>query len=847
MRKSAKKVLSGLLAALMVVSAAPISALAADYEVGQEIEQADMLAPGAISPKLDIVWTEYGYDAKAKAAKVFHTSAAADANWVADGETINDPNTISVEGQTVGADDCTMTPNSKGEYFVAASFILKDFGGQFGCAQWKFGWDTSKLTVGERKNANTGWSTTAAQLQPGTGALMDIDWNPYLLDGGSVIEADNAYLCVVPLDGVCARWIGDTTTLDDPESGYKIEGMYLTTIGFKVAAGTVISDDLFQWDYPNVTIYSSSMAGFDEYATRQYTRSGYLDNQIDPAAGVWEIPMKADVPPTPTDHTVTFDVNGTKTTATVADGAALTADQIPALPEKAPDANGHYSYAWDGDTSAVITADTTFTAVETATAHTEKAVDSNVVDPDCGNAGSKTVTTYCEVCDYVINVQDNVEIPATGNHTAGEAVKEDVNDATCGQDGSHNDVVYCTVCGEKLSSTPAVDKATGNHTAGEPVRENEVPAQVGVAGSYDEVVYCTVCNQELSRVSKEIPALDGVTVTVNATDMGTVTLDDKDATDGAFKKYALNGSYTLTATPAAGCTFVGWQVGGKVVSTAATYTPVAVADVTYTPVFVDSTKDITVIYMGLFNNVIATQTVKDAAELQAPIAPTYTGYTFTGWSADLSTITESTTVYAQYDKDAAAAYTVTADGATITSAAASGEGTLADVPYGAQVTVTKEGVKAWTIDGAVVAYGDTYSFAVASDVTLVAVEDAVDTAPVVAAVATNRVAGSAKVEFLATRDVPAGYEFVNAGWVYGKNLTADELALANVGKTGAAADAGQVKATYVASTEANAQFILSYGIAAQQGSASAKAFLTVKNTATGEIQTVYSDAMVYTY
>ena len=704
----------------------------------------------------------------------------------------------------------------------------------------------------------------------------------------------------------------------------------------------------------------------------------------------------------PTDHTVTFDVNGTKTTATVADGAALTADQIPALPEKAPDANGHYSYAWDGDTSAVITADTTFTAVETATAHTEKAVDSNVVDPDCGNAGSKTVTTYCEVCDYVINVQDNVEIPATGNHTAGEAVKEDVNDATCGQDGSHNDVVYCTVCGEKLSSTPAVDKATGNHTAGEPVRENEVPAQVGVAGSYDEVVYCTVCNQELSRENKEIPALapdtftvtyvgldgnviatevvasgdapanvpalptkdadaaghytvawdkdtaaavtenttitavatvaahtektedsnvvdadcgnagsktvttscadcgyvikveenveipatgnhtagaavqenyvaptleadgsydevvyctvcnqelsrenktvaalDGVTVTVNATDMGSVTLDDKDATDGASKKYTLNGSYTLTATPAAGCTFVGWQVGGKVVSTAATYTPVAVADVTYTPVFVDSTKDITAIYMGLFNNVIATQTVKDAAELQAPTAPTYTGYTFAGWSADLSTITESTTVYAQYDKDAAAAYTVTADGAAITSADASGEGTLADVPYGAQVTVTKEGVKAWKIDGAVVAYGDTYSFAVASDVTLVAVEDAVDTAPVVAAVATNRVAGSAKVEFLATRDVPAGYEFVNAGWVYGKNLTDAELDLANVGKTGAAADAGQVKATYVASTEANAQFILSYGIAAQQGTAAAKAFLTVKNTATGEIQTVY--------
>ena len=57
MRKSVKKVLSGIMAGMMILTAAPVSALAANYTPGQVIEKADLPAAKSLSPKLDVVWT----------------------------------------------------------------------------------------------------------------------------------------------------------------------------------------------------------------------------------------------------------------------------------------------------------------------------------------------------------------------------------------------------------------------------------------------------------------------------------------------------------------------------------------------------------------------------------------------------------------------------------------------------------------------------------------------------------------------------------------------------------------------------------------------------------------------
>ena len=116
MRKSVKKVLSGIMAGMMILTAAPVSALAANYTPGQVIEKADLPAAKSLSPKLDVVWTAYtGKD------QAFYKNG--DENWITDGATVTDLSKVSVEGQTVGSDGCTLKANSKGEYLDRKSVV----------------------------------------------------------------------------------------------------------------------------------------------------------------------------------------------------------------------------------------------------------------------------------------------------------------------------------------------------------------------------------------------------------------------------------------------------------------------------------------------------------------------------------------------------------------------------------------------------------------------------------------------------------------------------------------------------------------------------------------------------
>lgn len=1032
MRKSVKKVLSGIMAGMMILTAAPVSALAADYTPGQVIEKADLPAAKSLSPKLDVVWTAYtGKD------MAFYRNG--DENWVKDGSTVTDLHKVSVEGQTVGSDDCALTANSKGEYFVAASFILKDTAGQFGNVQFKYEVD-SALTPGTRSNATTGWSKTAKMIAMADEAMLDADGEAYMTDNASDVNGTEQYICygtrLVDDEVPDATWQGDTSVLIDPDesdpaTAVVINGIYIATVGFKVAAGTKIEDSLLTFNTdPLMTKYSSIAFGNENEIACSYTMTG-ISEEGDPV-GTFEVPMKDEVPETKS-YTVNYVTeDGTSLgTETVEEGKSPAS--VPALPTKAPDAAGHYSYAWDTDPStATITANTTFTAKLTTTPHTAETLDSNIVDATCGKNGSKTVTTKCSVCGYVISVQDNVVIPATGKHTPAAAVKENVKPATCTEAETYDSVVYCSVCGAELSRTQMTGEAalghkwgawkhvegteradaqmtrvcerdashtetkactftakvtqqqtvdlpeittytcsecgysyteetkpalghthhygtptpdytsgeafvegkaythtatcTGEGTCSQPTKTDKCTFDEGkvtkaatctedgikvytcseCGGTYTVAIPATghnwgawthvagtegadaqmtrVCQNDAShtetkacnftaKVTQEAtldqpeittytcadcgysytketaPALAGVTVTVNAVENGSVTLADQDVTAGGSKKFAENGTYTLVATPNEDCTFVGWQTGNKIVSTDATYTTVAVADITYTPVFAESAKPAQFTFVDMFNNVISSQSVASGADVKIPQAPTYTGYTFTGWSVDEAAIkaaTSSMTVYAQYEKDAAATYTVTTDAdATVAYGSNSAQGTLADIPYGTQVTVSKDGATAWAIDGKIVAYGDSYTFYVASDVTVKAAS-ATTQAPVVAAVSANQVAGSYRVEFVATRAMVDGCTYLKSGFVYGKNLTDADLTLANVGKQGSADNSGVVKAAYANSTEGSTQFILSYGISAQTGTASAKAFLTYKDQ-NGEVKTVYSDVMAYTY
>lgn len=1030
MRKSVKKVLSGIMAGMMILTAAPVSALAANYTPGQVIEKADLPAAKSLSPKLDVVWTAYtGKD------QAFYKNG--DENWITDGATVTDLSKVSVEGQTVGSDGCTLKANSKGEYFVAASFILHDTAGQFGNVQFKYEVN-SALTPGVRSNSTTGWSKTAKLLAMADEAMVDANGEAYMTDNASDVNGTEQYICygtrLVNDEVPDATWQGDTSTLynSDEDTNVVIDGIYIATVGFKVAAGTKIEDSLLTFNTdPLMTKYSSIAFGNENEIACSYTMTG-ISEEGDAEVGLFEVPMKASAPETKS-YTVNYVTEDGASLGTEKVEEGKSPASVPTLPTKAPDAAGHYSYAWDTDpTTATISADTTFTAKLTTTPHNPRTMDSNIVDATCGKDGSKTVTTSCSDCGYVISVENNVVIPATKNHTPAAAVKENVKPATCETAETYDSVVYCSVCGQEISRTQMTGEAalghkwgewkhddstakaeskhtrtcendathtdsaacnftsqvtqnqtadqpeittytckdcgysyteetkpalghthnygapvadytsgeafvegkdythtatcTGEGTCSQPTKTDKCTFDNGVetkaatctepgvktftctecGGTYTVAIPATghawgqwshdaataeadathtrVCANDAShketkacdftaKVTQEAtldqaeittytckdcgysytketaPALAGVTVTVNAVENGSVTLAGQDVTAGGSKKFAENGTYTLVATPNENCTFVGWQTGNKIVSTDATYTTVAIADVTYTPVFAESAKPVQFTFVDMFNNVISSQSVASGADVKIPQAPTYTGYTFTGWSADEATIkaaTSSMTVYAQYEKDAAATYTVTTDAdATVAYGSNSAQGTLADVPYGTQVTVSKAGATAWAIDGKIVAYGDSYTFYVASDVTVKAAS-ATTQAPVVAAVSANQVAGSYKVEFVATRAMVDGCTYLKSGFVYGKNLTDADLTLANVGKKGSADNSGVVKAAYANSTEGSTQFILSYGISAQTGTASAKAFLTYKDQ-NGKVQTVYSDVMNHTY
>lgn len=820
MRKSVKKVISGVLAGMMILTAAPISAMAADYQLGDVIADSDVCAPQTLQPKIDVVWTPY----TGKGGAFVNDG---DESWVADGTTVNDLSKHSVEGKTVEE----LPSNSKygNVGFVACTFILRDTAGQFGATQFKFTWDKA-LTIGNRMGNTGSFKTTPAFEGTGAETLYNSNWEPYMTDDASALSTTDAYISFGnPLDAnnndaAVTRWVGETSSIGDPDAGTVINGLYICTIGFKVKAGTTISDDLLHFERAEYCGIPYNPFGTD--VPYLYTLTGKSWSEGTPV-GTIECPMKASAPETKS-YTVKYVTEDGKDlgTETVEEGKSPAS--VPALPTKDPDAAGHYSYAWDNDpTTATISADTIFTAKLTTTPHNPQTLESNIVDATCEKDGSKTVTTSCSDCGYVIS-KNNVVIPATGHawgewkHDAATAEADATHTRVCANDASHKETKACDFTA----------KVTQEATLDQP-----------------EITTYTCKDCGYSYTKETAPALAGVTVTVNAVENGSVTLAGQDVTAGGSKKFAENGTYTLVATPNADCTFVGWQTGNKIVSTDATYTTVAIADITYTPVFAESAKPVQFTFVDMFNNVISSQSVASGADVKIPQAPTYTGYTFTGWSADEATIkaaTSSMTVYAQYEKDAAATYTVTTDAdATVAYGSNSAQGTLADVPYGTQVTVSKAGATAWAIDGKIVAYGDSYTFYVASDVTVKAAS-ATTQAPVVAAVSANQVAGSYKVEFVATRAMVDGCTYLKSGFVYGKNLTDADLTLANVGKKGSADNSGVVKAAYANSTEGSTQFILSYGISAQTGTASAKAFLTYKDQ-NGKVKTVYSDVMNHTY
>lgn len=574
--------------------------------------------------------------------------------------------------------------------------------------------------------------------------------------------------------------------------------------------------------------------------------------------------------PAPEQYTVKFEnyagqtVSETKYDANTAASSVV----VPENTAASYDDDNHYTYAWPEITD--VTADVTYKETRTETAHDWAKDDEASTEPTCEAAGhyvykcsvgGETYEEYPEALghsytSYVYNNDATCQADGTEtakcdrcdatdtrtaagtkvDHSYGEYVYN--NDATCTEDGT--ETASCIYgCGTQDTRT-AAGTATG-HDWGEWTVTKEPTYE-------EEGEETRVCQNDPSHTeTRTVPALKGISVTVESVDLGTATLNGEAVTtEDVQVNVAANADVTLTATPVEGAEFVGWEVNGKIVSTEANYTAKALANIVYTPVFqlVEDTDgtEFTVVFTDKFGNVISTQTVASGADIVIPAVPDVAGYTAAGWSLsdeEIQALTEATTITAKYERIVENTYTVTATGATISTQYVEAEDTVSEIGYNTLVTVTAPGATAWKMGDTTVAYGETYSFYIGTDMNLTPVFDAVTATPTVAAVSVTEIGSenALKASFLATREMTDDCTYVNAGFVYAANPASNEITLADVNGT-------DVMAAYCA-TESN-QFALSVGLQAQTGTIVARAFLAYVD-ADGATQVVYADPQTYTY
>ena len=433
-------------------------------------------------------------------------------------------------------------------------------------------------------------------------------------------------------------------------------------------------------------------------------------------------------------------------------------------------------------------------------------------------------------------------------HTPAAAVKENEVPATCEAEGSYDEVVRCSKCGEVITTTHKTTPALGHKWKATKV----------VAPTYESQGYTEyVCENDPSHTKKDdyTAKLDGVKLTVNGkySSYGSVEGFDFDKATWAGK----NSTVTLKAMPIEGAVFAGWEIDGKVVSTANTLELTMYKDITVTPIFQEEQKStITVVFLDMYNNVTASYTNMTAADFQAEMAkaiPTpaeYPGYTFAGWSQTddaIKALDTSATITSSY-KTRGNSYTVNAQGANITVNGETKANTFADIAYDTAVTVSADNAKAWAIDGTTVAVGSSYTFYVGSDVTITPVTDAVTDKPMTAIVsAAPATAGSYRVSFLASSYIPAGYTVIDRGFVYGKGATQDELTLEKVGTTIAATGAKVKSISVPTNKDTVNDFGLVYGVKNKDAAATAVAYVTVKSMADDSVTTVYSTISQFNY
>lgn len=699
-------------------------------------------------------------------------------------------------------------------------------------------------------------SQIIANKEDGKYNVLDYSWSWPNVDTTSVADPDGLFV--------------------DPTTGEASGYTYTNAIPVATFVFKIVTNDPIQFHIYNPTnVKSFSYVATTSDGIMLYQLTTYAKNMWDTKTNTntgdteWPGSKKSTFmgfnefreAPKPSTHTITFTtIGGELTTQTVNDGVMPTIPDNTATTKPVASDSTHHSvtsYKWTPEVVAA-TADAAYTEEAVVTnpeckfvvtdhkdaTYKEAGYDVYTCTENCGNTYTNPIDKL--VCDHADTKVVNATKPTINNP------------------GNTGDTV-CNVCGETIATGTVIAQLNGEAYRAALKAAKDVDASKYTADSYakvtealakyDEATVGAYTTQEdvdaaTAALKDAVAKLDaGVVVTVASTKLGTTTLNDADATNGANARLAVGDKVVLTAKANNETgEFVGWKVGNKIVSDEASFVTYATADITYEPVFAEKADtSFTVVFVDPYGNVIDTQTVTSGANIEIPTAPTLIGYTFTGWSMtepDIHALTDGATIYAQYTKDNVAKYTVTApEGATLTVDGVE-TASPATVAYDAKVSVHKDGVAAWQVDGVTVAYGDTYTFFCGSDMNLVAVDTAVEQKTTVVITGVNEIAGSVQVSFAASRNVAPGETVVKQGFIYGKNLADSELTLENVGNKGADANAGTVKIAYTKNSAADIS--LRYGLSKKDGKVSAAAFVITK-TADGTLNKTISEVKSYTY
>lgn len=341
----------------------------------------------------------------------------------------------------------------------------------------------------------------------------------------------------------------------------------------------------------------------------------------------------------------------------------------------------------------------------------------------------------------------------------------------------------------------------------------------GLTQAYD---FAAPVSQDITLFAKWVK-ISGLKVTLTSTN-GSVT--------GLKSEYSYGDKVTLKAVADTNYKFAGWIDSlGKVLSTNAAYSFSITRNTKLTAKFVEKTS-YTVTFFNGAKQVISSQTVTKGGSAVAPADPVKPDFVFTGWNVEFSNVQSDLAIYPVF-KAKEVTYQLKVNNGVGTGAyTGSTIATVAAIPDG-------KIFGGWQDEkGNIISYSPVYSFIITRNMELTAIllDTAQELQPKVT-MDTNVTYNTVdpvyvKMFFLGTFAVPSQYQMVECGFISIKNAAENPLGTLTLQTPGI---------TIVKAEPLNAAGQAYRIIKTTYGSKFyVRGYMICKNTATGEIITVYS-------